>query len=140
MRSLTISQLMICCVLAGCASSKSATDNNPEGSPTNSSGVVIRGSDMAGNVLNAMRTRIPSIRITATGSCPRVAFRGSLSVSNQPDPSIYVDGTLVGDTCVLTSINGQDVDRVEVFPSGDTPYPTIRRNASGIILIFRRKE
>ena len=137
MRSLAISQLIVCCMLAGCAGSKTVDDN---GSPTNSSGTTIRGSEMAGNILNALRTRIPSIRVTATDACPRIAFRGALSMSNQPNPSIYVDGTLMGDSCVLTSINGQDVDRVEVFPSGDTPYATIRRNASGIILIFRRKE
>ena len=126
-------------MLTACAGTKTATDTS-NASPSNSSGIVIRGSEMSGNVLNALRTRIPSIRVTSTGDCPRVAFRGALSVSNQPDPSIYVDGTLMSDMCVLTSVNGQDVDRVEVFSSGDTPYPTIRRNASGVILIFRRKE
>ena len=130
---------MFCCMLAACAGSKSATETSTA-SPSNSSGIVIRGSEVSGTVLNALRTRIPSIRITSTGNCPRVAFRGALSVSNQPDPSIYVDGTLMSDMCVLTSINGQDVDRIEVYASGDTPYPTIRRNASGVILIFRRKD
>ena len=126
---------MVCCVLTACAASKTSEDNT---SPSNSSGIVIRGSEISGNVLNALRTRIPSIRVAATQTCPQVTFRGALSVNNQQNPSIYVDGTLMGDTCVLNTINGQDVDRVEVFPSGDTPYPTVRRNASGVILIFRR--
>jgi hypothetical protein len=101
---------------------------------------VIPSSEISGNVLQAIRTRIPAARISTAGMCPRIEFRGARSMTNQPDPSVYVDGTLMGDTCALTAVSGGDVDRVEVYPSGETPHATVRRNPSGVILIFRRRE
>lgn len=71
--------------------------------------------------------------------CPLIAFRGELSARNKVPPTIYVDGTLTGDSCVLEMVPGHEVDRIEVYTSGDTPYSEIRRNPSGVILIFRRR-
>jgi hypothetical protein len=125
-------------MLAACAgTSKSAGDaRQPGGNAT-----VIRSSEMTGSVLHTLRTRIPSIRISTEGQrCPAIRFRGDLSLHNQPEPSVYIDGGLVGDTCALEHIAAHDVDRIEVYPSGDTPYSEIRRNPAGLILIFRRQE
>src|SRR5688500_9053356 len=67
--------------------------------------IVMRGADMrAGNLLDAVRGRAPTMTITTTrtGECPRSVFRGQRSVQNQDNPGIYVDGTRMLDTCILT--------------------------------------
>jgi hypothetical protein len=96
---------------------------------------------MTGTILNTLRSRIPSMRVSVdpASRCPLIAFRGDLSARNQAQPSIYVDGTLTADTCVLDMVPGHDVERIEVYTSGDTPHSEIRRNSSGVILIFRRQ-
>lgn len=129
---------MLLCIL-GCAGSK--TVEQPNGSAAASGAIIIRNAQISGSVLEALRTNIPSVRIsTPTGECPRIIFRGDLSGVMRRDPSVYVDKTLMGDTCILNSILAQDVDYIEVYPSGQTADATIRRNPAGVIVIYRRKE
>jgi hypothetical protein len=130
-------RLLLCCVLVGCAGQRAADNTNDT---MTRPGLVIKGTEMSGSAISALQTRMPSARINTRGQCPQIIFRGDLSVRNPSNPSVYVDGTLMGDTCVLNSIYAQDIDRVEIYPSGNTPYSTIQRNASGVILIFRRRE
>ena len=125
---------MLCCVIGAC-STRQASEKQT--GTANTSAIVIPGSEIAGSALQAIRTRIPAARISTAGTCPRIEFRGARSLNNQPEPSIYVDGTLMGDTCALNAIFGSDIDRIEVYPSGDTPNASVRRNPSGVILIFR---
>ena len=61
-------------------------------------------------------------------------------MNHQPQPTVYIDGTLLSDTCALTSVSPNDLDRVEVYTSGDTPYATIRRNPAGVIIVYRKRE
>jgi hypothetical protein len=134
------SQLMVCGVLIAWTGCRTTSRERSE-EPSNANAIVIRSGDMSGTILQTLRTRIPSIRISTDGErCPVIMFRGNLSMRNQPAPSIYIDGTLTADSCVLDHVAGHDVDRIEVYPSGDTPHSQIRRNASGVILIYRRRE
>ena len=137
MASRLFSRLVVCCVLAGCTAART----EPKASTaTSANAIVIRSSEVTGTILNSLRTRIPSMRVvTDAGRCPRIAFRGELSARNQAPPSIYVDGTLNADTCVLEMVPGHEVDRIEVYTSGDTPHSEIRRNPAGVILIYRRR-
>ena len=137
MASRSYSLLLACCALAGC----SAARTEPRASAaTSANAIVIQGTEMTGTILNTLRTRIPSMRVGSDGGrCPRIAFRGDLSARNQPPPSIYIDGTLTADTCVLDMVPGHEVERIEVYTSGDTPHSEIRRNSSGIVLIYRRR-
>ncbi len=131
---------MVCCVVVAC-STRARTADDDRNATSTSQAIVIRSAEMTGTVLQTIRSRIPSVRVlTVTGQCPRIIFRGALSAMNQPPPSIYIDGALTGNTCVLDAISGQEVDRIEVYPSGNTPHAEIRRNASGVILIFHRQE
>ena len=124
-------------MIAACSAARSEPK---AASATSANAVVIRNSEMTGTILNTLRTRIPSMRVTTDGTrCPLIAFRGDISRTRVP-PSIYVDGTLTADSCVLDMVPGHEVDRVEVYTSGDTPHSEIRRNPSGVILIFRRRE
>lgn len=128
--------LALCGALAGCATKQTGQN---DGEPIrDASAIVVRGSDLAGNLLDGLRTRIPTMTVsTPAGECPRIVFRGPRSIRNQGNPSVYVDGTLMRDTCVLTQITGTDVDHVEVYPSGNTSHVGVQRNPFGLILVFR---
>ena len=54
-------------------------------------------------------------------------------------PSVYVDGTHVGDTCILEALDAREVDRVEVYPMGVTNRPGYPGNNAGLILVFLRR-
>lgn len=137
MRTKAAIPVVVCCVLAACGARSRQSDTD---APSNGSAIIIRSAEISGNVLQAMRTKIPSIRISSTAGCPQIAFRGNVSLHNQPNPTVYIDGTLIADTCALQSVSATELDRVEVYTSGDTPYASIRRNPAGVIIIYRRRE
>ena len=111
------------------------------GAAPDASAIVVRGADLSGNLLDGLRTRIPTMRVsTRSGECPQIMFRGPRSVRYQGNPSVYLDGTLTIDTCVLTSIAASDVDYVEVYTSGNVSRPGIQGNAFGMIFIHRLRQ
>ncbi len=125
-------------LLAGCAGT---TADNPATKAGNTNAIVIRNAQISGSALEAIRTHVPAARIiTERGQCPLIIFRGEMSALQRRDPSVYVDRTLLGDTCILSSILAQDIDYIEVYPSGLVRDGTIQRNPAGVILIYRRKE
>jgi hypothetical protein len=136
MKTAQLFHLALCAALAGCASGQTQqTNREPTG---DGSAIVVRGSEIAGNLLEGLRTRIPAMRVsTPTGECPRIVFRGPRSIRNQGNPSVYVDGTLMRDTCVLAQISASDVDHVEVYPSGISSRVDVQRNPFGLILVYR---
>ena len=128
---------MVCCLLLGCGGKTGGLD----GSPSATNAHVVRGSEMSGILLNSLQTRVPSMTVSrVSGECPRIVFRGFRSMRNQAPPSIYVDGTLMNETCILEQISANDVDRVEIYASGNTGRPEIASNPFGVILIYRRQE
>jgi hypothetical protein len=100
---------------------------------------VLRGSELSGgSLLDALRTRLAGMTVRNQDSaCPQISFRGTRSARNQGTPTIYVDNTLMSDTCILQQISTSEVERVEVFPSGITSQPSIQRNANGVIMVYR---
>jgi hypothetical protein len=105
------------------------------------SAIIVRGSELSGTLLDGLRVRVPTMMVsTQGGGCPNIMFRGPRSIRNQANPSVYVDGTLMVDTCILTQITASDVERVEIFPSGGTSRPGIQRNPFGVIMVFRVRE
>lgn len=120
------------------------TASNPadrEERPSSSSGIVIQGSELSGNLLESLRGRVGAMTIAyAPGECPRITFRGVRSIRNQANPGVYVDGTMMLDTCILQQISTNDIDFVEVFPSGQSSRVGIQRHPFGLILVFRRRE
>ncbi|HEY7894764.1 MAG TPA: hypothetical protein VIC24_07700 [Gemmatimonadaceae bacterium] len=83
-----------------------------------------------------MRARVPSIQIVDDQPCPDVYLRGRSTIVSSSNPAIYVDGQRATNTCVLDMVNSLDLDRVEIYPSGQPrgylsdPY--------GVILMFLR--
>src|SRR5688500_14479161 len=130
--------LLLCgATVAGCGS-RSAQQG---GSTPDGSAIIVRGADLSpGNVIESLRTRVPTMTVTTRqGECPRIVFRGQRSVRNAGNPGIYIDGTLMLDTCVLTQMSSADIDTIEVYPGGHTSRPGVVRNANGLILVFRRR-
>jgi hypothetical protein len=120
--------------LLGCGRVARRDDN--EASRT--SGIVLRGSELTSNLLDGIRARIPGTTISyQRGGCPRILFRGRRSVDQYGTPSVYVDGTLTIDTCVLTTLSVTEIDRVEVFTGGNTSRADVRPNPSGLIFVYR---
>ena len=105
------------------------------------SGTVIKGSDLGGNILESMRGRVSAMSISyAQNECPTITFRGARSARFQRNPEVYVDGTRMLDTCILTQISSNDIDFIEVYPSGNTQRSGYPRTAFGLILIFRVRQ
>lgn len=139
MKVLQIVTLTLCGLLLGCGAKRNGQAE--QSTAPNGSAIIVRGSEMSGALLDALRVRVPTMMVSnQAGGCPSIMFRGPRSIRNQANPSVYVDGTLMLDTCILTQITASDVERVEIYPSGGTPRPEIRRNPFGIIMVFRVRE
>jgi hypothetical protein len=106
------------------------------------SGIVIDGATTDGydrSVLTILRRRVPGLQVTSTAICPLVAMRGRNSIHSPPGPAVFVDDSRATNTCVLDELRMDDVDRVEVYPTGVGPNPSYGANADGLILIYTRR-
>lgn len=106
------------------------------------SGIVIDGTttdEYDRSVLTILRRRVPGLQVTSTAICPMVAMRGRNSIHSPPDPAVFVDDSRATNTCVLDELRMEDVDRVEVYPTGVGPNPSYGANADGLILVFTRR-
>ena len=125
---------------AGC-SSKREVASTGEAEPNRSSAIIVQGSTLSGNLLDALRYRVPSIQVSTSGAeCPTILFRGIRSLGNQRNPTVYVDGTRMSDTCILQQLSASDIDYIELYPSGNTTRTAYERNPFGLILIFSKRE
>lgn len=132
----------MCVAAAACGSRQGATRSTVEDARVaDGSATVVRGSELSGNFLQSLRNRVPSMTVSErSGECPRITFRGQRSIRNQDNPAVYVDGTRMIDTCILTQISTAEVERVEVYPGGTTSRVGIQRSPFGLILIYRVRE
>ncbi|HEX5180989.1 MAG TPA: Plug domain-containing protein [Gemmatimonadaceae bacterium] len=93
-------------------------------------------SQQSRSLLTLLKARIPSVQIVDDQPCPDVYLRGRATIVTPSNPAIYVDGQRATNTCILDMVNALDIDRVEIYPSGEPrgylsdPY--------GVILIFLR--
>lgn len=112
------------------------------GATMENGGIVLQGQDLgdgSGDLLNTMMGKVPNFRVRRTGeNCPQITLRNAVSYQSVVNPHVYVDGTRATDTCILESLRGGDVERVEVYPSGVTIRPGYGRHAHGLILVFMR--
>lgn len=132
-------------LMAACASMKKEQRNQrgQEGVFFEKGAVILTGSaltDGPGTVLAAMSGKVPNFRVQRrTGQCPEITLRNSVSFQSvDVSPHVYVDGTRSTDTCILETLQADDVERVEVYPQGFTTRPGYGTNAHGLILVFMR--
>ena len=129
--------LLVLAAVIGCSggTSTAARTSTPNGSAT-----VIRGAELSGNLLQSLRNRVPSMAVSErSGECPRISFRGQNALQHRP-PTVYVDGAMMLDTCILNQIGSSEIDYVEVHPNGLTGRPGVQSNPSGVILVFRVRQ
>lgn len=93
-----------------------------------------------GMVLDALARSIPGVRAHRLSSCPQIELRGRSSLTTPTNPLVYVDGTRTGDTCILSTLRAEDVQRVEVYPNGVSPRPGYSTHHGGLVLIFTRQD
>jgi hypothetical protein len=101
------------------------------------SGVTLQ--DETGSVIDALIGRVPNFQVRrGSGTCPQISLRTHVSFQSVTDPHVYVDGTRIGDTCILESLRAQNVELVEIYPMGFTTRPGYATHAHGLILVFLR--
>jgi hypothetical protein len=101
------------------------------------SGVVLE--QETGSVLDALVGKVPNFRVRRLANqCPQITLRSSVSFSSVTNPQVYVDGTRIGDTCVLDNLRARNMALVEIYPMGYTTRPGYATHAHGLILLFTR--
>jgi hypothetical protein len=144
MRSHTLGRrtvtLAAACLLMGVSVPGCATSaGGPEG--RRSSATVLTGTqlvDAGPTLLEALASRVMNLSVNRReGRCPALILRGEKTVHGRRGATVYLDGTRLGDTCILSQISTRDVERVEVYPSGSAADPRYVADASGLIVIFR---
>jgi hypothetical protein len=112
----------------------------PRAEPGVESTFLLTGAELeraGGVLLEAMRARVPNMRVLRQErTCPIITIRGRRTLYASEAPRIYVDGTEIGDTCILDQIHVREIDRVEVYGSGGTAPPGFQTSPNGLILVF----
>lgn len=130
--------------LSGCAalqnplrSSRTEGGIRNEGGATIISGVAL--DVQRGSILDTMEGRVPGMQIQRhPDKCPQVSLRSHVTFSSVVNPQVYVDGTRTFDTCILESLVTDNVESIEIYPTGVTMRPGYATHAHGLILIFLR--
>jgi hypothetical protein len=91
-----------------------------------------------GTLLSALAARMSAMNVLRGGECPLITLRGRTTVARPTNPGVYVDGTRATNTCVLETLNVNDVHRVEVYPMGIAQRGAYEAQAGGLILVFMR--
>jgi hypothetical protein len=140
--AVTLAGCALYLTLAGCASQGTRRAPGEGGVTFDRGATVISGpalEDGPGSVLAALTGKVPNFRVNRNAyECPEIALRNNVSYNGPVNPHIYVDGTRATDTCILESLRGSDVERVEVYPMGFTHRPGYGTHAHGLILVFMR--
>ncbi|HET7233024.1 MAG TPA: hypothetical protein VFJ16_23645 [Longimicrobium sp.] len=93
-----------------------------------------------GDLLTALQGRVPNLRVERIPGrrCPMVVMRGERTMNGSPDPVVYVDGTVMNDTCILSQLRASEVASVELYPGGISPRAGYGMSPNGLILVFLR--
>ncbi|HEX6806968.1 MAG TPA: hypothetical protein VF118_03210 [Gemmatimonadaceae bacterium] len=137
----TIAGLAGAVMLIACAGhSAPKTQSAPSERDVKSSGdaIILSGNllhQQSRSLLTLMKARVPSIEIVDDQPCPDVYLRGRSTIIRPSNPAIYVDGQRATNTCVLDMVNVLDLERVEIYPSGN-PRGGYLSDPYGVILLF----
>lgn len=139
-------------LLAACLPSQPAPEPEPAESPTprrvqarrtGGSGTVIDFTHLGragGDLLASLQGRVPNLRVERIPGrrCPMVVMRGERTLNGSADPVVYVDGTAMTDTCILSQLRVSEVATVELYPGGISPGAGYAVSPNGVILVFLR--
>lgn len=138
------------CVLGPQSQSAPASSGTAERTTAGASGAaavrVIDGAELqrvAGqstSLTEVLRGRVGSLQIrrgSQAGACPRLVLRGIKSITADPSPSIYLDGTRVNDGCILETLSPMQVRSLVIYPGGLAPDGGgYAPSPNGLILVF----
>lgn len=131
--------LALATALAACGGAPmSAAPLRPTGS---GGGIELRREqlDPLGSLLASLDRRVNNLDVLRPVSdCPVLLLRGRGPVSMRDQPSVYVDGTRVHDTCFLDMMKADQVERVTVFNGPASARPGLFAGQGGIIVIETR--
>jgi hypothetical protein len=131
----SMSHLVLLLALVGCVRPGGTAESAGAGAAT-----IVRGSEMNGMLLSGLQARVPAMSVQTTSSaCPRIVFRGQRSALQQGDPTVYVDGTRMQDTCILLQIPVLEVDYVEIYMGSAGRPAGLPPNPFGTILVHRHR-
>lgn len=119
-----------------------STGFDPELSSSGSTGIVLTADQLSfesGSLLEAMSRHILSMKVDMSYGCPSLSLRGINTTPGVIEPVIYVDGAKTFDTCILDMMPVNDVERVEVYPSGVSHRSGLYGNTRGLIVIFTKR-
>jgi len=119
-----------------------AGTGNPGAPAPDSGGTVVLGEDLtSGSVLlEALARRVPGLRVSqVAGACPIVMVRGQVLGRTSGSATVYVDGTRMGDTCILQQISPADVERVELYAVASGRSEGYVAGPGGLILVYRHR-
>jgi outer membrane receptor for ferric coprogen and ferric-rhodotorulic acid len=130
-------QVVALLLIAGSTACSQRQSRPADAAPPSGDVVVIRGSDLtAGRLLTALRQKVSGMTVAQGQSgCPAITLRGRRLAGN---PSIFVDGTRMADSCALVDITTTDVDRVEIYRGSAGPAQ-VAGNPNGSIVVYRIK-
>jgi hypothetical protein len=126
--------------LAGCGTAPA--ESADESRPRPSTARVTRAEHFQGrtSVLSVLQSRIAGMQVQRMeGGCPEITLRGRTSLRGSNNPVIYVEGSRSANTCILEMLDPQDIDRVEVYPSGIAPGGRPPLSPTGLILVYLRR-
>ena len=133
--------VLMAALVCACGPHRAPTTDAPGPDVRERGGATILTSDLlqkqSRSLLDLLKARIPSIEVIDNQPCPDVFLRGRSTISTPSNPAIYVDGQRANNTCVLDMMNVMDLERVEVYPSGQ-PGGGYQSDPYGVILIFLR--
>lgn len=136
--------------LAGCASTgdhaEEATKRDTASTPGNAIVVgfeTLREAE-GKRLIDVLTDEVPQMRVRlnpqARGErCPRISLRGPITGTSFSNPEVYINGTRTSDTCSLTNLSTSNIERVELYPTGNTSRSGYVTHPHGLILIFTRR-
>jgi hypothetical protein len=127
-------------VATSACAGKSSRSPSPGGSEQpRGNAIVLASNDLAsgGSLLDSLHGRVRNMRVERRpGRCPDIRMRGDRTIILATYPLIYVDGNPFSETCILEQIRVNQVERVEIYPSGFTSRPGYKTSPYGLILVF----
>lgn len=123
---------------AGCVS---AGQQSQDGTgPRTTSALIVEGEDLwttSGTLLDGLRDRVSTMQVSrVSGGCPRIRLRGQTTLLGSTRPEIYVNGTRMGDTCILDQLGVRTVERVEIYRGGGSGRTGYTSGMDGLIAVF----
>lgn len=137
-------QFLVVLLLGGCSTfeSQNRTTRTEGGVESVGGAIIVSGralDEHRGSILDALEGRVPGMKVLPhLDQCPQISLRSHVTFQSIVNPQVYVDGTRATDTCILQTIRTDNVESIEVYPTGVTTRPGYATHAHGLILVFMR--